>query len=289
MNSIQQAILSQQRQIDELKQALGRGRYSYRERLAAARTYYLSPTGNDALDGLFPSTAWASLQTAIDRVTRYLDLQASPVTIQLADGTYNFSAPISLHPYMAVSSGLITLQGNTGTPGNVVLNWTSAVNGFQCTFSPLIWTLAGFRLQGTGGTATALQVDRARVAINALQFGANWSYHLWAQNHSRIEAVGNYSIVAGAGTHWYAHDAGIIIVRGRTITLTGTPAFSSRFAYANRLGLIICDGNTFSGSATGARYRVTLNSVIDTNGGGTTYLPGNAADGTPTATGGQYV
>jgi hypothetical protein len=43
---------------------------------------------------------------------------------------------------------------------------------------------------------------------------------------------------------------------------------------------------TFTGSATGLRYHVEENSVIETNAAGATFFPGNAA-GT-TTTGGQY-
>lgn len=46
-------------------------------------------------------------------------------------------------------------------------------------------------------------------------------------------------------------------------------------------------GMTFSGAATGKRYDVATNGVINTNGGGASYFPGNVS-GT-SATGGQYV
>jgi hypothetical protein len=47
------------------------------------------------------------------------------------------------------------------------------------------------------------------------------------------------------------------------------------------------NGNTYSGAATGKRYAVATNAVLNTNGGGANYFPGDVA-GT-TATGGQYV
>ena len=46
------------------------------------------------------------------------------------------------------------------------------------------------------------------------------------------------------------------------------------------------DPFTFVGSATGARYSVALNGVIQTTGAGASYLPGNSAGSS--ATGGQY-
>jgi hypothetical protein len=43
---------------------------------------------------------------------------------------------------------------------------------------------------------------------------------------------------------------------------------------------------TYSGAATGSRYGAALNGVIQTNGGGATYFPGNSAGST--SVGGQY-
>ena len=73
---------------------------------------------------------------------------------------------------------------------------------------------------------------------------------------------------------------------GVKANVSGTPAFSTAFATATRLGVINVGNITFTGSATGTRYDVVLNSVIDTSGGGANFFPGDVA-GT-TATGGQY-
>jgi hypothetical protein len=43
---------------------------------------------------------------------------------------------------------------------------------------------------------------------------------------------------------------------------------------------------TFTGSATGPRYRADSLGLIQTNGAGATYLPGNSAGST--SAGGQY-
>ena len=73
---------------------------------------------------------------------------------------------------------------------------------------------------------------------------------------------------------------------GYTITLTGTPNFSVAFADADLNAGMNIGGNTFTGSGTGKRYEVTLNSSMNVSGAGATYLPGNVS-GT-TATGGEY-
>ena len=76
---------------------------------------------------------------------------------------------------------------------------------------------------------------------------------------------------------------------GATLTLIGTPSYSV-VAAADALGNISFPNGftTFAGTgATGQRYSATLNAVINTTGGGSTFFPGNS--GGTTSTGGQYV
>lgn len=75
-------------------------------------------------------------------------------------------------------------------------------------------------------------------------------------------------------------------VQNLTITITGTPAFSA-YAGAYFGGILLANGCTFSGSATGSRYSVSSNAVIFTNGAGANYFPGDSAGSV--ATGGQYI
>lgn len=83
-----------------------------------------------------------------------------------------------------------------------------------------------------------------------------------------------------------AERAGAIIANVLTVTLSGTPAIGT---YATCTGISFIDHRsiTFSGSATGTRYNAQSNSVINTGGGGASYLPGNSAGST--ATGAQYL
>lgn len=81
---------------------------------------------------------------------------------------------------------------------------------------------------------------------------------------------------------------GLIRVAGRTATLSGTPAFSSAFAYASGASAIRAQGMPFSGSATGVRYLSQLASAIRTLGGGSNYFPGNSAGTADATTYGAY-
>lgn len=62
-------------------------------------------------------------------------------------------------------------------------------------------------------------------------------------------------------------------VAGNTITISGTPSLGT-FAQSTRTGYMEWISNTFSGSATGARYNVATGGGSFVNGGGASYLPG---------------
>jgi hypothetical protein len=91
-----------------------------------------------------------------------------------------------------------------------------------------------------------------------------------------------YTISGNAVYHIQGINCGQVAVTGGTITLSGTRAFTA-FARSRGNASLQLNSNTFSGSATGARYDVSLGGAINVNGAGATYLPGNASginDGT---------
>lgn len=101
-----------------------------------------------------------------------------------------------------------------------------------------------------------------------------------------MSAVGPYTIAAGAPWHQIAGSGNSVnVVDGQTVTLTGTPAFSGGFVWADSSALIFNPSTVYSGSATGTRYLAVNGGVIITNGGGASYFPGSIAG---SSTGGYY-
>lgn len=261
-----------------------------RARLTGATTFYVNAsTGNDSNTGLGSGTAWLTAQHAVNALQVNYDLNGQAVTVQFADGTYG---AISVDgKFVGQSAGLaqITFNGNSGTPTNVLFtsagSTISASNGAQ-------FLLQNMKVQSTNGTASSAVVfaDSAGALIGigtGFVMGGNAPNGF--QFNGNIVVLSNYTIAGSALNHFFVENNALIYIRaGLTITVTGTPAFTS-FANVSNGGVIKFENGSsvFSGAATGLYFQLTTNAVIDTGTGNLTFLPGNAA-GT-TATGGQYV
>jgi hypothetical protein len=254
-----------------------------REYLTAARTYYVRTDGNDSNNGLAntPAGAFKTIQHAVDVVCTAIDINSQIVTIQVADDTYNYNAAVVLKEF--VGTGPVWLQGNTSTPTNVPLNVTGA-SAIIATGGT--WVIQGFSITTTGANSDGITADGAvRVTYTQVNFGSCGRYHVFGASGATVIGTGAYSISAGGYGHLGAGANARIGLNAATVTVTGTPAFTT-FALSTFASTMEFYGTTFSGAATGKRYEATLNAVIYTSAGGANFFPGNSA-GT-TSTGGQY-
>jgi hypothetical protein len=208
-----------------------------------------------------------------------IDLSGFTATIQVGAGTWT---NVQLGKFVGGSAVLV---GDQTTPSNVTISVTTGYcvtnNDSGCT-----WVVQGFKLvnSGSGG---GLQALSGNINYRDIEFGASGGPHVWCGASAFLRALGNTAISGGASYHWYAEAGGVILDRGVTITITGTPAFSTAFASAVSAAVVSIGANTFVGSATGVRYLVTSNAVIEVYGAGATYLPGNALGSD--STGGRYI
>jgi hypothetical protein len=258
-----------------------------RELLTAARTYYVRTDGSDSNTGLANTAggAFLTIQKAVDTVSA-LDIAGNTITIQIADGTYTATVALKNVPGFA-SLGNLIIQGNNATPANVIISTTSA-DCFSADTLSSVWDIKDLKMQTTTSGACLAPTNGSCIRFGNVNFGTTAGSHVYCLNRGYIVTLSNYAISGAASIHWLAYHASQLVCIAKTITITGTPAFSL-FADCEFLSTMNVHSNTFSGSATGPRYQSYSNSIIFTNGGGATYLPGNAAAGTPTATGGLYL
>lgn len=247
-----------------------------RERLTADRTYYVRTDGNDNNSGLANTSggAFLTIQKACN-VAAGIDAALFQVTVQIADGTYTTGAVVApMHGALP-----LVIRGNNTTPSNVHVNVTNTC--FLVTQASAYVQVLDMKL-----SATTLGLSAAPfgfIEYGNVVFGTAGNRHVNAQYHGHTNAVSDYTISGGAQCHVMVANGATSRIVGRTVTITGTPAFSVAFASASDAGSLAIISNSFSGSATGPRYLAATNGVI--SAGGAT-LPGDTA-GT-TATGGQY-
>lgn len=264
-----------------------------RDRLRANRTYYVRTDGSDNNTGLANTSggAFLTIGKAITVATS-LDPSTFSITIQLGDGTYSLGSSGLVLPSI-LNGASITIQGNTSNAASVTITSTDTVGTIKAFNAVGGWFLRWFTLTNTNN-GHGIYNSKSNISYERLVFGSvGTGFHVINADGGATGNLFNatyypYTISGGATGHVYNIGAGSIFTCAvSTITISGTPAFANSFCINENLGYCNFFSPTFSGSATGKRYDVKGNAVINTNGGGATFLPGNVS-GT-TATGGQYL
>ena len=259
--------------------------------LTTNTTFYVNAsTGNDSNSGLASSSAFATIQGAINTIsTRYIATQG--VTIQIANGTYSgFNINTSM-----ISSWTIT--GNIASPASVTVSAaTAAINtgracqifSTQVKISGILFTAYYECINSNGSVVYIQNCSAAGLSSSSSAVG---SY-----NSSSVQFIGNFNL---SGNFYAAFGCGqnSLIAFGyggyppnsATIAITAATNVTF-FALAYQMSIIIFTSSqltiTGAASVTGSKYLSQLNSTIQTNGAGASYLPGSTAG--VTATGGQY-
>jgi hypothetical protein len=268
----------------------GGGGGSGRTLLSGNASYYVRTDGNDACDGSVNAAgssgacAFLTLQKALNVVYGTLDLGGYNVTINVADGTYSTAAATTIVGAQ-VGAGTISIVGNTTTPGNVIVTSTGDNTLVFTGYGSI--TLNGFELRSGGAYGVKFERGWLGTFGNAMRFGTCAAAHVFGSGSGKVFFGTTATIVGGATSFVRLQDHAYVAMSGTTFTLTGTPAFSVATIYAAGVSVVSAAGVTFSGAATGTRYSVSQNSVIDTAGGGANYFPGNAAGAA--GSGGQYL
>jgi len=272
-------------------QLLAALRKMLRFKLFQDTTFYVSTTGNDANDGLTPGTAFATGQAAWNAATS-IDLNGHNLTIQFANGTYTQPVSCAGIPLGMGAGNGILLLGNVAQQNLVTINVTNA-NCIGAVRGAAV-TVRGMTLQATGtttdyiGQGNALCADGATsyIAFDHITFGACGNAHLLSYGGTISSGPNPFTIAGSAPSHLSAEIGGVSVIADAAVTITGNPNFSQAFVSVFN-GNAYVHGTAFAGTATGVRYNVQANGVLNTSGSGDTFLPGNAAG--IVGTGGQYV
>jgi hypothetical protein len=235
--------------------------------LTADKTYYVRTNGSDANNGAANTAggAWLTLQYAVNWLSRNVDGGGYTITLSVGTGTYTENCSISA----IVGCKRLVLQGE-----DLDLNST-VIYGVSSTMSMPI-TVSYMKL--TGGTYGVLaNGPGTEIVVDNVEFGTATTAHIQlAQGGSVL--IDEVTVSDDAPKFIAAREMGRTQFIGTaTVTLTGTPNFSSAFVDAQRMSYTQFSNVTFVGTATGKRYSGADNSVIWTNTADTTFLPGNSA------------
>jgi hypothetical protein len=254
-----------------------------RQRLTGPLSLYVSPSGNDANNGLSPSTAFRSLQAAWNFIMEGIDLGHQPVTVNVAPGSYSpcicSGAPVGAQ---SQTTG-ISFVGDVNNPDNVLIDAPNAI-GFLVSYGASVF-LSGMKLQASGlsvdfnlhgtGIATA---EGGFCAFAHVDFGTCGTAHMACMGFSGLTSGGQpYTISGNAPVHAQSSYSGAdLTLSDSTVTINNNPAFSTAFLQAV-LGSSQANYNmVFNGAATGVRAIAETNAVIFLNGANpNTYLPGS--------------
>lgn len=266
--------------------------------LTASSSIFLSPGGSATNDGLTAATPLVDPTFAYNLVKNNFDLAGNSITFSFATGTYGrilLQGPL-MGAIASRTSTNVLFQGNPGTPANVVIADTAPASAAGVSaifmFGEAIAQFNGFQITSVNGNDFSLAGGTAFVQNLDFHGVAAGQIHMLAIS-GNITVVGNYTISSSAGCHWIAGSMGTIetFITGGvgtiTITLTGTPAWTSGFACVqNPSTIAMTTPLAFSGGAIGPRYNGSFNGTINTATGNVNFFPGNSA-GT-LSTGAQY-
>ena len=267
--------------------AIATNQYVYvRQQARANVTLYVATTGSDANDGLTVGTPFLTLQKAWN-VLSTMDLGVFTGTIQVANGTYTTGILAASAP---VGGTGITILGNAATPTSVVVSTAADGFYFSCNASCAI-TIKGFSIGTSGASKAGVRVDGHATIIATYISCAGMSgggsagfYH--AEGAGAKIFVSTWQSIMGNIPCYVCATGGAITFYAITVAIAAGVAVSWGFAVSTYVGGILISGVTFSGTATGPRYRVAMNSFILTSSSDPAYLPGSVVG--IAATGGQY-
>ncbi|RYY67704.1 MAG: hypothetical protein EOO12_00160 [Chitinophagaceae bacterium] len=263
----------------QIKTVLG-GNTTTREKLTAARTYYVRTDGSNSNTGLANTSGGAFLtaQKAMDVIADTLDIGNYDVTVSIGDGTY--TGTLRLKTFIG-SAGRVKFVGNTTTPANVLFSTTSTTavatndNGVAGVFE-----LRGFKVQTTtSGDGINISAPRAIVYIGNIDFGACAGTQMNASFGSLVYYLASLAVSGNAVLGFVADREATMFLSAGTIVYSNSPVYSARNFQFSGGGTLDVYSMTFTngGTVTGKRYEGDGLGRCFTNGGGASYVPGNSA------------
>jgi hypothetical protein len=213
--------------------------------------------GSDSNNCLTPTTACLTAQRPVNFIINNIDAAGFVPTIYLAHGSnVNYSFSCTGGPVIGQSSFIVSGDGNAPTAVTIVPPALSSAIAVKdgCTVEIQHFAFAdngtnngvSFISTGVGGFG---HVDMNDITFGSMTIGTQ----ITASYSSSVTATGSLTISGGANAALTASNGGVIDFGSQTVTVSGTPAFGTAFAFMINGGVINATSTTFSGAATGPR------------------------------------
>ncbi|MCW0235221.1 MAG: hypothetical protein OJJ21_16590 [Ferrovibrio sp.] len=264
--------------------------------ITADRIYYVRPDGNDANTGLANTAADAfrTIQCAVDAALS-IDWGRFTVKIVAQSGTAGsptvYTDSISVIGTAPGQRTALVIQSSDATFSNACIS-VSGKDAIAVSFGAWV-RVTGFTISAPSTlpvTASCINVTAGgRCDFGNIAFGSATYMHVnVAGTGSTAAAVANFAISGGAQGFVHVTNGAQVSLNNVTAYLSGTVPFSAYFAGLAACGILQAYNFVASGAATGPRFTVHKNSIIDTSGQSPlTYFPGSSAG--VEATGGRWV
>jgi hypothetical protein len=272
-----------------------------REKITAARTYYVRTDGSDSNNGLANTAggAWLTPQYAYDWIVDNLDLNGFEVTVQLGDGTYQHTGVGDNDGVLECFKGFhggggIVFQGNTGDRTAVVLEQlgTNSIGVIIGIGASGTFKLRYLTIRVTAGhsyNAFEQIGPDCFVTLDSVDFDRG-DYHVVCDFKSYLRIIGTYTVRSEVSTHLEVrgqssieYNATIVAANGAvptTVNATGAWFVATHNSWFNLVAI------TLSGTFTGLKAYIATNSVLTAPGETDASVPGDVA--AVTETGGIY-
>lgn len=274
-----------------------------RQVLQSDLTLWIRTDGNDSNDGSAnnAANAFATIQGCWNYIVNRFDGAGKTITMALGlAGNYDgFNA--------TAFGGNVVLQGDPASPSdNYLIRCrngstisqviTSAISQLNIVNCVLAYSYTGATSVGNewilaarnGGQINAIGCRYRMIAnrLGLIMNSVDSKCVIAVRGATQIQgafACSHFAQVLGAGVF-----LGGVAGQAATIALEAGQTYNQYFAQASLGGVMDWSQTTFSGSTnpTAIRYLVSLNGVINTNGGGANFFPGTVAG--VSQTGGQY-
>lgn len=211
--------------------------------------------GNDTNNCATIATPCQTIQHTVAYIASAFDFAGQTVNVQLADGTYNEC--VALPPYITTA----TIDKNVfiiGDPtvANVVVNCASG-NTFTAVNSPQGWVIKNITAKASN---VCLYADyHSSLYWDGGAFNACVAQDAQAVNTGAfIEFINhNYTTTTSKSCHVGTTDGGQVLWQAITVTITGSPTYSTGFECSTNNGIVDDTLLTISGSFTGPKYFLT--------------------------------